>query len=231
MNKTIFTLTIILLTSVSFANENAYKYKVTGNSLELFGHKLKTNHLPNNQGDHYVEFSESPDNYNLVILSYLHLQGKYNAWLYNKITKEKPTEINALHAGRHPQLKWHSNEVFEIAWAGMGYYTAAIYNISDIDNGIIVNDPVIIDPKNNIYVSYIEDPLETGLVVNNIFNAQSKGEIFIFELPEAMSVIDRYESISEVFVKDGKLVIKYNQDGNINEHVFYPTLLNKSSNN
>lgn len=212
------------------ANKNIYQYKVDNNYLEVFGYKLATNHLPSSNAGHYVEFSESPNANYVIILSYIHLQGKYDAWLYDKHKRSKPLHINATHVGRHPEIKWYSNEIFSIAWGGMGYYTSGIYSVSDVQNGFVIDDPVFIDSNKLIYIAYVEDVLEAGIIIGKLFETKNKQETFYFDLPASASVLDRYESIKDIQIIGDRINIKYLKNGREYEYNFQPEILKATSN-
>lgn len=225
MRKIIFLIIAISFSLPVFAKDNSFKYKIVKNQLEVFGYKLPLSYRPSRDSEQYVRFSVSPDSHYVVILSYLRLKGKYDAWLYNKETKSKPEHINATYVGRHSELKWYSNTIFSVAWAGMGYYTAGIFSVADVNHGIVIEDPIIVNGKRNIYVSYVDDVFKTGIVVGTLFFNSNKKEIFYFKLPETESVIDRYDSVKNIQIIDNKVVVKYIDNGKTKKYEFYPKIL------
>lgn len=113
----------------------------------------------------------------------------------------------------------------------MGYYTAGIYHVSNTNEGMIIQEPAIIDPARNLYVSYTIYPQETGVIIGKLFDSNNNLETFNFVLPEAISVMDRYESIKNVKIIENKINVQYFKNGKEYEYEFYPKLLKNRSNN
>lgn len=217
---------IVSINSLS-ASESDYILDKGSKSLSIFGFSLPVTHPMDEDREHFVEMLESPNNNHVLILSYLHLKGEYDAWLCDRSKGSRPVKIHAEHKGRHPVLEWHGDEVFSIGWRGMGYHVSGVYHISNVVNPTMIDDPVIIDSDRKIYVSYLSDISKTALVVAYLFDDKSDKEVIDIDLAESLSVIDRYESISDIQVIGKSINLSITTNGVTVQKFVYPEILRK----
>ena len=202
-------------------------YSITNGRLHVFGYSLQPNFeikLPTSLDDDdtsSISFSRSDDGRWIVI----HHERDVNSsefWLYDDETRKKPFHLQ-IGSGRHGDIAWHGNRLFEVQYFGMGYTISIFVRVDDPENPVHTADLLHYDGERDIYVSFFPDGVEIG----RLFDLTSAKERFPIAL-EYVSAVDARMTIEKVDIKGKELVVTHTRrDGSLAVERFLPDLLER----
>jgi len=223
-----------LLEPALAADAGDIEYEIVDGKIVVFGHTLvprKT--LPDFAGCKecestlYMRFVFSPDNRRILIVSDI-LRENFDAWVFDTQSGAVPVRIaderRGTHAGRPV---WHSDNVIELPFAGMGYSTSIFIEVSNPSDAREIDGPLLYDADRDVYVNYEYnfDKKEHQVEVGTLFTDHREVERF----PIALDIEYRSDSrhmIESVEIDGPNLIVTYNTTASgMVRDVFKPKVL------
>ena len=201
-------------------------YTVKYGALHVFGHvlqpkfEIKLATSPEDDDTSSISFLRSDDG-RWVVVEHSRDVNSIEFWLYDSQTGDRPARIPG-GSGRHGDVQWRGEEVFEITFAGMGYTVSVFVHVTQPEKPFHVGDLLYCDVAERVYVSFYNDGVEIGRLFEE--DDQLK-ERFPIEL-EYVSVVDARMTVKKVEIESGVLIVAHERaDGTVARETFFPKIL------
>lgn len=226
------TVAVFGLFIASFGSAND-EYQVIDGQLFVIGLTLETaESLPDLSCEecgsaHIVSMIPSPDERRVLVVSDVHL-ANFDAWIIERAENRPPLRIAAQRAGRHlTRSAWHGNGIVELTFAGTGYSTTLLYDVSRADAPREIRDCLLVDIDRDIYVRYAWDANSNSRVieVGSVFDESGPVERFSIALDnrfhsDSLGMLKAVEAYGE------KLFVTYETEARgVVQDVFRPSAL------
>jgi len=145
---------LISFPGIAFAG--AYKYKIVGNEIILFGKKIKPTiplkvSKPESEDDTLVDFNASPTKVFVVVNIATVKEDEY--FLYSK--GDDSLEPLIFDHAPNSIPSWINKDLFSISWGGMDYSFSRIFEANHPDKSFVIENIIeVLDGK--YYVSYVD---------------------------------------------------------------------------
>ncbi len=208
----------------------AQDYKVVDGKLQVFGYTLEPRFpikvsSPPEEDDTLIGLISSPSGRRVIIKVGVRLQTDY--WLYDSRKRSTPLKIPAEPRGRHVFTEWHSDDVFEVQSAGMGYSVSDLFRADDLTKKTSTDGLLYtLDLERQLYACFYQDEqVVTGVELGKLFAGKPEKERFPINL-DVEYLSDAMLMMEEVEIMGDKLVITHKKrDGTSVREEFTPRLL------
>jgi len=203
-------------------------YTVIDGALQVFGHllrptfEIKQATSPEDEDYSTISFPRSGDGRWVAIV---HTRDTYSTefWLYDSHTGNRPARI-PVGSGRHGDLRWHTDDILEISFTGMGYSVSEFVEVTRPGESFRVADLLYCNASERIYVSFYQDGVEIGRLFEE---DDALKERFPIDL-EYRSAVDAVLTIEEVAIEGRALTVAHRrQDGSLARRTFSPVILQR----
>ena len=91
--------------------------------------------------------------------------------------------MQAKRVGKHFGVDWYGDAVFAISWAGMGYKTSQLFQVTNPGFNVQLSDIIAYDPARDLYAYYSFDKDDNHFViVGRAFHEKYKEEKYLVRL-------------------------------------------------
>jgi hypothetical protein len=203
-------------------------YTVRDGALHVFGHvlrpkfEIKLATSPEDDDTSTISFPRSDDG-RWVVIEHSRDVNSIEFWLYDSHTGDRPARI-PVGSGRHGDVQWHGDEVFEIKFAGMGYTISEFVHVAQPEKPFHVSDLLYCDAAERVYVSFYNDGVEIGRLFEEDDQLKERFPINL----EYVSVVDAVMTIEEVEIEGAVLIVAHSRkDGSVARESFLPRILQR----
>ncbi len=195
------------------SGDGGIEYEVVDGAVLVFGYRLETlNPLPrvgDCEGCGEIGFYPSPDGRWVLIVSDVRFTDN-DIWLYDTASGARPERVVDARGGRHLATEWHSEQVFEVRWSGMGYSSSLLFDVAHSGDGVALANLLGYDAARDVYMRFHHDAegaagmVETGPV----FSPSGAVERFPIALDNEY-LADWMDRIETVEIDDAHLLVIY----------------------
>lgn len=205
--------------------ENDIDYSVEEDALHVFGHVLqpkfniKLADFPEDDDVSSISFPSSGDG-RWVVIVHKRDVNSVEFWLYDRRTGEQPVRL-PVGPGRHGEVRWHGDEIFEISFAGIGYTLSRFVHVARPEESFEVRDLLHYDDDTRVYISFVPDGVEVGRLFEQDESSRKRVPLGF----DYFSAADARTSIETVDYDDGLVTVTHRrQDGSLARQSFRPIL-------